>query len=128
MRTDTIFRVANLVLLLVNVGMFILWWSMIRRDALPATSDAAAAYVLNQVSVQVTTLGVMMAFGALLIAGLGVFGFQTILERSEAKADQAARDVVSRLVDEHRKNPMSNLNNIAPMQLPDAGTVTEAQD
>ena len=87
-------RVANFVLFIVNIALFGLWFSLIRRDSLPTGGDPTG-YVLSQLSVQITILGLTVAVGSVIIAGLGVFGFQVMVERAEAKAEAIAKELIA---------------------------------
>lgn len=94
MRIEYIVRIINIILGAVNIALFFLWFSLIKKDSAIAGNDAAA-YILNQVSMQVTALGAMLAVGALFLAGLGIFGFQVVMERAENRAEEAARSNVA---------------------------------
>jgi hypothetical protein len=87
-------RFGNFVLLIVNISLFGLWFSLIRKDSLPPGGDATG-YLLSQLSVQVTVLGLTVAVGAFIIAGLGVFGFQVMVERAQAKAEEIAKETIA---------------------------------
>ena len=120
-------RIANLVLLVVNLALFALWFSLIRRDALPSGGDQTA-YVLNQVSVQVTILGIMVAFGALLLAGLGVFGFQAVMDRAANRAEEIARKLVAEKWDELVRQESPIVFRSRPGPLPDASDAQEVRE
>lgn len=120
-------RIANLVLLVINVALFCLWFSLIRMDSLPSGGEQAA-YVLNQVSVQVTILGIMVAFGAVLLAGLGVFGFQAIADRAASQAERVAKRLVEEKWESMTKISRPLDFSAPPRSVPDVGDAREAQD
>ncbi len=120
-------RIANLLLLLVNVGLFGLWFSLIRKDALPPGGEQAT-YILNQVSVQVTALGTMVAFGALFLAGLGVFGFQAVMERAASQAEAVAQKLVAQKWDDFLRQSGPLIVPRARGPLPEASDAKEAQE
>lgn len=111
LRIEHIARIFNIVLGVVNIALFFLWFSLIKKDSLVANSDAST-YILNQVSMQVTALGAMLAIGALLLGGLGLFGFQVVMERAENRAEAAARSNVAAKWDQFLKqsNLVSRMN------------------
>lgn len=118
-------RFTNIVLFVINIALFGLWWSLIRVDAAP--NGEVANYVYSQLGLQITVLGVIIGIAALVLAGLGFIGFQTVLERSESMADKTAREVVASLADggelgETFKKPRPSGN------LPDVGKTEEARD
>lgn len=94
LRISTVMRVINVVLGVVNIVLFALWLSMIRKDALPVGGDAAT-YLLNQLSVGVAILSVILTVAALVLTGLGFIGFQAVAERAERTAEKAAREEAS---------------------------------
>jgi len=55
----------------------------------------AATYLLSELTLVVASLGIIVALGAVIMAGLGIFGFQAISERVVAQADRSARDTVT---------------------------------
>lgn len=121
-------RGANLTLGIVNVMLFALWWSIIKVDAIPKGTQPAE-YALNQLSVNVAVLGVIMTTAALLIAGMAFFGWHSVVERAEARADKAAREVVTSLISQMRNQPgfaVIPTGQTAP--LPDVGAPTEAKE
>lgn len=100
MKIDQAIRIGNLVLGCVNIALFFLWFSMIKKDSVSVANEQSQ-YLLNQVSMQITALGVGVAFGALLLGGLGIFGFQVAMERAESRADASARQLVAKKWDEY---------------------------
>lgn len=119
--------IANLFLLLINIALFCLWFSMIKKDA-AITSGEQATYILNQVSVQVTILGTMVAFGALFLAGLGVFGFQAVLERAASQAEISARKLTSQRLDDFLKSGNVVVMGQRNGPLPKVDDATEVSD
>lgn len=118
-------RFANLILFVVNIALFGLWWSLIRVDAAPIGD--VPEYFFSQIGLQITVLGVIIGVAALVLAGLGFIGFQTVLERSEAMADKTAREVVANLKED---GSLIETNN-RPHQsrsLPEVGETEEAKD
>ena len=124
MKIETIMRIANVILFLVNIALFCLWFSLVRVDGVH-TKDEATSYLLSEVSTQVTVLGVMVTFGALLIAGLGLFGFQAAIERAESRAETVATKLISQKFEDwvRRYNPVAFGINSGPSQ--SASTKTE---
>lgn len=127
----TCLRAANFVLFAVNIALAILWFSLIREDALPSKGEASE-YVLSHLTLQITILGVIIAVGALSIGALAIFGFSTVLERAEDKADKIARDVVSTIL--ANSFPAAHIRPDLYRQrapkgpLPDPGPVTEERE
>lgn len=118
-------RFANVVVFVINIALFALWWSLIRVDAAP--DGELAEYVYSQLGLQVTVLGVIIGVAALVLAGLGFIGFQTVLERSERMADKTAREVVASLVDGGELG--EPIGKPRPSGgLPDVGKTEEARD
>ena len=73
---------------------------------------------------QVTALGAMIAAGALLLAGLGLFGFQVVMERAENKAEEAARSNVAAKWDQFVKQR----GLVVQVNAGPAGPVPQAED
>ncbi len=117
------FRIANLILFVINIALFALWLSMIRIDALPE-GGAMASYALSEISLIVTILGVVIGLGALLLAGLGFIGFRVVLERAEIQADKTARNVLARLGYEEREQTDKRVPK-RRRSLPDVGAAEE---
>lgn len=115
-------RVANLVLLVVNIALFVLWFSMIKRDSLPSGGEAATC-VLSELTLMVAVLEIVIALGAVLLAGLGFFGFQVMLER----ADQAARETATALLRGESEAPAEPARRTSG-SLPNVGRVTPETD
>ncbi len=122
-RFEHVARIFNIVLGVVNIALFCLWFSLIRKDSVVENSEASA-YILNQVSMQVTALGAMIAAGALLLAGLGLFGFQVVMERAENKAEEAARSNVAAKWDQFVKQR----GLVVQVNAGPAGPVPQAED
>lgn len=125
MTPNLILRIANFVLLAVNIALFCLWFSLVRVDVVHVNTDAAN-YILSEVSAQVTALGVIVTFGALLLAALGIFGFQAVLERAENRAESVARKLIAQKFDDlvRQYNPAAMRVNVGPME----ASTTETQD
>jgi hypothetical protein len=123
----TVLRVANFVLLAINILLFALWFSLIRKDALPANGEASE-YVLSHLTLQITLLGVILTVGVLAFGALAFFGLQAVIERSEAQAERIARDVIATRLDDMFGNstrPVHRQSVSRRAPLPDPGDVTE---
>jgi len=124
-------RGANFVLFVINIGLAILWFSLIRQDALPSKGEASE-YVLSHLTLQITILAAVIAIALLAIGALAIFGFSAILERAEDKADKIAREVVSSiLADSPLKAHMNNDSfrlTARRAPLPDPGAVIEERE
>lgn len=127
-------RAANLALGIVNIMMFLLWWSLIRVDAAPKGTTNPQDYILNQLSVGVTILGAIVTVSALVVAALSFFGFQAVIERAETRADKAARATATALAEEAVRNVLAQrgFSSAAPPAeatvLPDVGKTVEQKD
>jgi hypothetical protein len=88
--------VANVVLGIVNIILFVIWLSLIRMQAVSPEKNYGE-YNFDQLSFQISVLETVIAVLGVGLAILGVLGFNLVVERAEMKADKAARDVVTRL-------------------------------
>ena len=93
------FRIANLILFIVNIALFALWFSLIRIDALPEEGELSS-YHFSEITLLITILGITIGLGALILGGLGFFGFKAVLERAEQQADKTAREVAAKYLSE----------------------------
>ena len=65
--------ITNVVPGIANVALFVLWFSLIRTDALPADGEPKT-YVLDNLSLQITILEASLAAIGIGLAVLGFFG------------------------------------------------------
>jgi hypothetical protein len=87
-------RVTNAVMAVVNICLFVFWLSLTRIDVLSA-SKMGATYIFDHLSFQIAVLQTVMAFGGVVLAVIGFFGFQFLRERAELVADKIARETTS---------------------------------
>ena len=105
---------------LLNIALFIFWLSLSHHDVM-TKGVLEAGYDFDQISLQIAILESVVAFATIILAVLGIFGFQVIAERAEVKADRAARDVVMRLHKDGRLTPAGS--SIPPHSTPPVGNV-----
>jgi hypothetical protein len=121
-------RIANVILGVVNIILFTMWLSMIRKDSLPLTGEPSN-YIINQLSIGVAVLSVIVTVAALILGGLSIFGYQAVVERAERRADSTAREVATRLFAELANKDsftVMKTSNKGPLQ--NVETATKAED
>ncbi len=80
---------------LINITLFILWWSLIKITAGDVATDKTQ-YILNTLSLQVSVLQTVLAAIAIGLGILGIWGYAAIKEAALEKCLKASTEQTSR--------------------------------
>ena len=95
-RVQTFVRACSIVLGIVNIALFGFWLSLSRVEVEHLGKVERGQY-FEHLSIQITILEVVLTLVGIVLAVLGFFGYQLVVERAEIRADRAARDAVNEL-------------------------------
>lgn len=131
--------VLNIVLAAVNIALFFLWWSLVRKEAGAPPPDRT--YVLDNVAFSVSVLEVLIAAVGIGLALLGIFGFAEIRNSAELRAETTAKETAAKVASDEAKKAIeqfkadmreaqqfSSQPSIAPQTAETARAVREGED
>jgi len=79
---------------IILIALFVFW--LVRPNIIDISSRDITDSQLGYLGLQVTLLGVMLAVVTLIIAALGILGYQHLVKMAEAKAGEIALAVLSK--------------------------------